>query len=155
MAQPLDVLILGPFVFEEFAVPERLPLGGAQAMHVHKLPGGRRVIDTMGPNDRDRSFTAAHWGSRALSDHLTLDAMRVAGTALAYTNGAEARSVVISDYTADVEKFNYIPFSITLVPIDTPGTQTAVAATPDALVASDAAAAQATAAANAGGIGHQ
>ena len=77
----LDVMILGPFVFTDFAVPDRLPFGGKQHMTVHKMPGGSRVIDCMGPDDDDRSWSGILWGDDALAEALTLDAMRRAGEA--------------------------------------------------------------------------
>lgn len=36
-----------------FAVPTELPWGGAQRLGIHQLPAGRRVIDSMGPDDHD------------------------------------------------------------------------------------------------------
>ena len=134
-----DALILGPFVFTDFAVPEHLPLGGKQQMTVHKMPGGIRTIDSMGPDDRDRSFSGIHWGETALGDALTLDAMRQAGTELPYSNGAEARTVVISDFHWDIQKFNCIHYSISLVPIDS-SSDLGLFADLGSLIASDAAA---------------
>ena len=46
---PLDVLLLGPIAFADFATPDCAPFGGRQQMAVHKLIGGQRVIDTLGP----------------------------------------------------------------------------------------------------------
>ena len=120
MSTPLDVLVLGGFVFTNFAVPETLPGGGKHQLHVHKLPGGDRVIDAMGPDDDDRNFEGLHVGSGALDEVLTLDQMRIAGAPLGYSNGAEARVVVISSFTWKIEKFNVIHSSISLTPIDNP-----------------------------------
>jgi hypothetical protein len=43
-----DTLILGGIAFDSFSTPSRMGAGGKQAMVVHKLPGGARVIDTLG-----------------------------------------------------------------------------------------------------------
>ena len=43
--------MLGPVVFRDFEVPERINLGGRQRLAVHMLPGGGRVVDAMGPDD--------------------------------------------------------------------------------------------------------
>ena len=147
----LDVLVLGGFVFEDFATPETLPGGGKQRLHVHKLPGGDRVIDAMGPDDDDRQFDVIHVGSSALDEVLTLDGMRIAGEPLPYSNGAEARVVVISSFTWKIEKFNVIHSSISLTPVDNPaGAGLGIAASLDSLILSDFDAAGATAGINFG-----
>jgi hypothetical protein len=51
-----DTLTLGGIVFDDFSTPHHMPLGGQQAMVVHRLPGGSRVIDTLGPDDDDYSW---------------------------------------------------------------------------------------------------
>lgn len=42
-----DVLVLGNLTFDEWSTPERIGFGGKQALQVHKLPGGSRVVDTL------------------------------------------------------------------------------------------------------------
>ena len=46
-----DTLTLGGISFDGFSTPHAMGAGGKQAMVVHKLPGGRRVIDTLGPDE--------------------------------------------------------------------------------------------------------
>jgi hypothetical protein len=113
-----DVLILGPFVFTDFSVPERLPFGGRQQMHIHRMPGGSRVIDCMGPDDIDRIWNGTLWGDTALSDALALDAMRQAGEPLAYSNGVEARTAVILEFLPLVRKVTCVEYSIAIVMAD-------------------------------------
>jgi hypothetical protein len=43
-----SVLTLGGIVFDDFSTPSAMGAGGKQAMVIHKLPGGSRVIDTLG-----------------------------------------------------------------------------------------------------------
>lgn len=133
----LDVLALGPFVFTEFAVPELLPAGGKQQLRVHKLPGGDRYIDAMGPDDDDRSFEVLHVGESALADAQTLDQMRISGQPWPYSNGVEARTVVIASASYRVEKFNVVHQSIVLIPVDNPGGSSASSSSLDTLVGSD------------------
>ena len=44
-------VILGPIALQGFEVPESITIGGAQRLAIHRLPGGARVIDALGPDD--------------------------------------------------------------------------------------------------------
>ena len=70
----LDTLVLGPFVFTDFRVPDRMPFGGKQQLVIHKMPGGARTIDAMAPDDNDRTWSGTMRGANAYSDIQTLDA---------------------------------------------------------------------------------
>jgi hypothetical protein len=50
---PTDILILAGVEFDSYSTPQRMMGGGNQAMVVHKLPGGDRTIDTLGPDEAD------------------------------------------------------------------------------------------------------
>lgn len=133
----LDALVLGPFLFQDFAVPDTLPGGGKQQMHVHKLPGGDRVIDTMGPDDDDRQFTDIHVGSQAQAEVETLDQMRISGQPWPYSNGMEARTVVIASFSWHVERFNVIHSTICLTPVDNPSGGGSAGSSLDDLIGAD------------------
>lgn len=100
-----DVLMLGGIIFDDFSTPEHIPFGGRQAMAVHKLPGGSRVIDTLGPDDMDISWHGRFWGDNAMGVALQLDAMRAAGTPMPLSFGGQAWLVVISEFNARIERF--------------------------------------------------
>lgn len=112
-----DVLTLGPFVFDGFSTPERMPFGGRQHMHVHKMPGGARAIDCMGPDDVDRAWEGTIWGQDAINDALTLDALRKAGAPLPFSNGIESQTVVILEFLPRVRKFNCVEYAISVTPL--------------------------------------
>lgn len=135
-----DFFSLGGMTFDGFSTPADLPFGGKQQMHVKKLPGGARVIDTMGPDDDDRTWHGTFYGADALNNALTLDAMRQAGAPVAYTSAVESRTVVISDFAATVERFNVIHYTLTLVMADT-GANAGLPTSLDSLVGSDLSAA--------------
>ena len=137
---PTDVLILGPFEFDGWSTPEKLPFGGKQHMHVHKMPGGERVIDCLGPDDDDRSWSGILWGDSALSDALTLDGLRKAGEPLPYSNGVEARTVVISEFKPKMRKATCVEYEITVTPADGGGGGGGIGSL-DAIVGSDISAA--------------
>ena len=111
-----DVLALGPIVFQDFAIPERMPWGGSQMMKVHKLIGGERVIDTMGPDDRNITWSGIFWGDNALAAVQEVDALRALGQPLGLSWGGGSYVVVIESFMPDVQRLpQCCPYSITCV----------------------------------------
>ena len=45
-----DILSVGGVVFDSYSTPDIFSDGGKQVLIVHKLPGGSRVIDELGPD---------------------------------------------------------------------------------------------------------
>jgi hypothetical protein len=139
-----DVLILGPITFTNFSTPERMPFGGRQAMAVHKLLGGSRVINTFGPDDADIHWDGQFFGSDAYPKCLALDALRAAGNPLPLSFAGQGYSVVIGDFHADIRRLPlWIDYHISCV-IAGNGAQGGLGAViggADALVAADLAAA--------------
>jgi hypothetical protein len=101
---PLDVLLLGPIAFTDYSPPECMPFGGRQQMAVHKLIGGQRVIDTMGPDDEDITWSGRFFGADALSTCLALDSLRAAGQVLPLSYAGMGYTVVIRDFRADIPR---------------------------------------------------
>jgi len=116
-----DALILGPFVFDDWSTPDHLPFGGRQQVIIHRMPGGSRVVDCMGPDDHERIIVGKLYGSDAINQALMLDALRSSGSELPYSNGVEARTVVIAEFSPRMIKVNYIEFDMTLVTSDDSG----------------------------------
>lgn len=111
-----DILVLGPVEFSDWSAPESLPQGGRQGMNVHKLPGGRRVIDTMGPDDADISWSGKFYGATAMSQALTLDMLKSLGSPLPLLMTGNAYTVVISEFTYSAIRYpQYLTYSITCV----------------------------------------
>ncbi len=131
-----DTLTLGPFVFTDFRVPDRMPFGGKQQLVIHKMPGGARSIDAMGPDDNDRAWAGTMWGDNAYSDMLTLDALRRQGAPLAFSWGAESRTAIIMEFKAEVEKWTCVHYDITVV-LDDDGDGAGGSLSLDAMVSSD------------------
>lgn len=144
-----DVLTLGPVEFVNFSVPEGMPFGGKQRVKRHLLLGGARVIDTMGADIDTRSFSGTYFGDDALSSMLTIDAMRVAGQPVMLAWGAEARLVVVTDFTFDVKRFpQYITYSCTCLIADNNDAASGSSGSVDDLTSSDADDAQSTVSTN-------
>jgi hypothetical protein len=107
-------LTLGGVVFADFEIPDSMPSGGEQMLVVHKLVGGNRVINAMGPDDGDIHWSGRFRGSSAEERSLLLDFMRRQGQQVLLTYSLHLYQVVIREFKAD---FQYggleIPYSIT------------------------------------------
>lgn len=93
-----DILTLGGVQFVGYSPPDRMMAGGKQAMVVHKLPGGSRVIDTLGPDEDDITWNGHFFGNDAEANALALDAMRAAGQVVSLTYAGQFRSVIINHF---------------------------------------------------------
>ncbi|SRR5580765_5789952 len=118
-----DTLILGGFVFQnfDFSPPTRMPFGGGQAMVVHKLPGGTRVIDTLGPDEDDISWSGFFFCADALRQCQQLDAMRASGQKTTLTFGGMSRQVVIKRFKPQIRRYpNWVEYEISCTVSDLP-----------------------------------
>ena len=117
----------GAFVFSGAEVPEKITFGGDQMLAVHKLVGGLRVVDAMGPDDHALSWSGWFLGSANAADPQAgalpdarsatgrarfLDAVRRSGLLCTLAWGDFSYQVVVSKFTADYEKPYKVPFSI-------------------------------------------
>ena len=105
-------LTLGGVVFRGFEVPEKIRSGGEQMLAVHKLPGGGRVVDSMGPDDADIPWSGRFRGVSAEKRALTLDYLRRQGKQVLLTYSLRRYQVIIKEFTADFEQPYEIPYSI-------------------------------------------
>ena len=108
-----NTVSLGDFVFDGWEVPERIRWGGQQRMSVHKLIGGDRVIDTMGPDHADISWTGIMLSPDASLRADELDQMRIAGQLVPLIFANRYYEVVVSRFQADQRKAWHVPYSIT------------------------------------------
>lgn len=105
-------VILGPVAFHGFEVPETITIGGAQRLAIHRLPGGTRVVDALGPDDSDIAWSGIASGPEAVARIRTLDTLRRAGLPLPLAWDANAYTVVISNFEADTVNPYWIPYRI-------------------------------------------
>lgn len=105
-------LLLGPIVFQDFEIPSAINFGGRQRLALHRLPGGSRVIDALGRDDAQISFSGIFTGSDATMRARSLDELRVAGVALPLTWDVLFYTVLISDFWADYRTGWWIPYRI-------------------------------------------
>ena len=106
-------LSLGGVVFTGFEIPETINFGGDQRLTVHKLPGGARVIDSLGPDDADIRWAGRFRGAGSEQRGMLLDYMRRQGRKVLLAWGLHRYQVVIRQFEANYQNPFEIPYSIT------------------------------------------
>jgi len=105
-------LLIGPILFQDFELPPSISWGGAQAMHVHKLLGGARIIDAMGRDDAPITWTGVFTGGDAGLRARAIDLMRAEGASWPLTWDTYFYTVIIERFDADFRRPNWIPYRI-------------------------------------------
>lgn len=100
-------VVLGGVVFQDQEVPASIAWGGAQALKVHKLPGGKRVIDAMGPDDAPISWEGTMFGP---DDYIAersfqLNEMRKSGQPFPLCWGWHLYTVIVREFKGIDEAF--------------------------------------------------
>jgi hypothetical protein len=106
------VLVLGPVAFQAFEIPSGINFGGRQLLAVHQLTDGRRVVDSIGPDESEISFSGAFSGADATLRARALNALRVAGGGISLTWDVFFYTVVLSRFDAEYENPVWIPYRI-------------------------------------------
>jgi hypothetical protein len=105
-------LLLGPVAFQDFELPANITFGGEQRLAVHRLAGGGRVIDTLGRDDAEITFSGIFSGPDATLRARTLDGLRAGGTPLPLTWDIFFYTVVIRCFEADYRTGWWIPYHL-------------------------------------------
>jgi hypothetical protein len=101
------------FSFSRLEVPERIAFGGEQALAVHELVGGVRVVDAMGRRDMPLQWSGMFLGPKALERARYLDGLRINGRGLRLYWSELSYSVVISSFHCNFERSYKLPYQIT------------------------------------------
>jgi hypothetical protein len=105
-------LLLGPVLLREFELPERIAWGGAQRLAIHNLPGGIRVIDSLGRNDTNIRWSGIFTGADAVPRARALDLMRAGGGTWPLSWSSYFYSIVIESFEANYAHETWIPYHI-------------------------------------------
>src|ERR1700728_620354 len=97
-----DLLVLGSLTFDSWATPQHMPFGGRQELAVHQLPGGARVVDTLGPSEHDIVFSAQMYRNDAIGVAEQLDAMRLSGAQVPLSFAGRYYSVIVAETKMDI-----------------------------------------------------
>jgi len=116
-----DTLSIAGVTFDGFSTPDAIGSGGKQAMVIHKLPGGSRVINTLGPDEDDISWSGKFFGDSALDNALVLDGIRIAGSVVPLTFAGQYRSVIVSHFVYKIRRYPvWVEYEITCVVYQNP-----------------------------------
>ncbi len=96
-------LIIGDLVLEGHEVPGRISIGGAQAVTIHKTPGGGRTIDAMGSDPGTIVWRGVFVGPSAAQRARRLDFMRQQGSPYGLSFGDYMFNVVIIHFEYDYQ----------------------------------------------------
>jgi hypothetical protein len=107
------VLKLGDFTFERNEIPEEIAFGGEQALVVHRLVGGTKVVQAMGDFTGPVSWSGWLEGPDAMARARQLTAMREAGIPLILTWSELSYAVMIRTFEPVFRRFYKIPYRIT------------------------------------------
>lgn len=114
-------LVLGGFIFTDYAIPESVPLGGEHMFAVHKLIGGDRIVDAMGPDDSDISWSGRFQGNDAVSKASALDALRRSGAQVPLVVDSQFYMVGVKKFEWDYERWYQIPYKISCLVVQSGG----------------------------------
>lgn len=107
-----DYLLLGPVLFQGFELPDRIGWGGTQRLSVHRLPGGTRVIDSLGRDDASITWSGIFAGPDAALRARLLDLLRADGGLLPLAWSSFVYTVAIARFHAEYATENWIPYRI-------------------------------------------
>src|SRR5579875_826225 len=104
---------LGALTFQDLEIPSDINFGGRQRLGVHQLPGGVRIVDSMGADDADLNWHGLILGPAADERARYLDYLRREGNPITLSWGSHAYEVVILSFEADYQRYYQIEYRIT------------------------------------------
>jgi hypothetical protein len=113
-------VVLGGFVFFDHEVPNTLPFGGTQEYKKQVMVGGQKVVDAMGPNNDDISWSGRFRGAAAIGRASSVKSMMDAGAQVTLTWLGISRTVLITKFEPTTDKFYEVPYRITCCVVDDP-----------------------------------
>lgn len=94
-------VIIGDLVLQGHEVPGRISIGGSQAVTVHKLLGGGRIVDTLGADPGIIAWHGLFVGPEAAARARVLDVMREQGFPRVLSFGDYTFTIVIIQFVYD------------------------------------------------------
>jgi hypothetical protein len=112
------VVTLGPVQLTGSMLPASISIGGSQALTVHKLPGGTRIIDAMGQDDSTIGWSALLDTAEASTTARLLDKVRRSGTAITLAWDVYSYQVILSKFTCETRLVPPMKYSLELTVVN-------------------------------------
>lgn len=110
----MSSVVLGGIAFESWEVPNKLPFGLNQHHVVHRLMGGTRVVDTMGPDPEPITWNGRFRGPNAMARAMMFRSLTAEGGELELLWNGLAFLVVITSFKPIAEREFEIPYTMTV-----------------------------------------
>ncbi len=101
---------VGPISLQGFEIPSFVRFGGQQKLAIHKLSGGRRVVERLGPDDDDIAFQGTFSGGDAEARARRFNDLRLSGEIVWLTWESFRRRVVVKKFIAEYHSPWWIPY---------------------------------------------
>jgi hypothetical protein len=119
---PDSSISIGTIDLQDFEVPSSVRFGGRQRLAVHRLSDGRRIVESLGPDDGEISFHGTASGADADSRVRGINRLRLSGEAVWLTWESFRYRVVIKSLVMEYQSPWWIPFRVSCVVVDQEGT---------------------------------
>lgn len=111
-------ITIGPIALRDFEVPAAVKYGGTHRTVVHRLGDGRRIIDRLGADDTDISFSGTLSGSDATTRARSLDRLRTTGERVTLQWDTFQLDVIVRQFSADFQSGQWIPYQVSCSVLD-------------------------------------
>jgi hypothetical protein len=133
-------LTLGKFTFKDFEIPAHIAFPAKQQTVIHKLVGGKRVIDVLGVDYDPITWSGIITGKKAGDRVRMLETMRDTGAIVTMTLDSYSFDVVVTSFVPTFEFIYRRPYTIELAVVkrnDAPVQVDALTGALNALINSD------------------
>jgi hypothetical protein len=118
-------------------VPSSVRFGGRHRLVVHKLSDGRRIVESLGPDDGEITFQGTFSGANAEARIRAFNSLRLSGDAVWLVWESFRRLVVVKNLIADYHSPWWIPYRISCIVVDQEGTDTNLTSSLWVMISSD------------------
>jgi hypothetical protein len=128
---------IGGVGLSAFEVPSSVRFGGTQRVAVHRLYGGGRVVECLGPDPNEICFEGAFTGPDAALRARTVENLRISGQPVWLTWDSFRYRVVVQTLAAEYRSPWWIGFRIACVVASSPAPVTSLLASVASQIAAD------------------
>lgn len=113
-------ITIGAITLRDFEVPSGVRFGGTQRSVAHRLGDGRRIIDLLGRDEADITFSGVIGGPDASARARELDALRTSGQQVTLQWDSFQFNVIVRQFLADFQSRNWIQYQLSCAVLDQP-----------------------------------